>query len=147
MPRYKIDFRAMQKRSVDRAAALKIGGVYFLSSFYDKTGANVKVLARGQGGLVMVEVVEPIGEPGSFYAAGTIHQSVNASNLYANRADASHAAKFGPDPAAGARKLMSALTGLSTERIDAICKDAPSAKPMNAAQKAWATRRARKAGQ
>lgn len=71
-----------------RTEEIEIGGTYFLSSFYDKSGAMVKVLSKstklnscGWPSSVEVEVLEPINEKGSYYAVGSKH-TVNATNLY-----------------------------------------------------------------
>ena len=99
---------AKLKISTDRikaaTKALKIGGKYFLSSFYDKEGAWVKVIeattkinGAGWPSSVKVEVLEVVTErPNAsyqFYKVGAIH-TVNATNLYAKRENASHTAKW-----------------------------------------------------
>ena len=152
MPRYRIDKQAMRRKIEIATEAIEIGGSYFLSAFYDKDGATVLVRSKstkrnkaGWNSSVEVQILEPLGgEHNSvYYKAGNIH-TVNACNLYKNRADASHTAKFGAN-GEGALKLASALFGISTEKIAAICAKKAPAKTMNAAQKAWATRRARAA--
>jgi hypothetical protein len=95
-------------RIIAATEALVIGDTYFLSSFHDREGANVKVLSKstainscGWPSSVVVEVIEPIGyaetsyQATSSYAPGTLH-TVNATNLYKQRADASPQRKFAP---------------------------------------------------
>jgi hypothetical protein len=134
MSKYRLNLKAMKANSIARTAAIVIGGVYFLSSFPDQDGCTFKVLAKstktnsaGWPSSVTIEVTEPHGDDVNkpYYAPGTVH-SVNAANLYLNRADASHAAKFGTKPEEGTLKLMSILTGLSTERLATICDKAPA---------------------
>lgn len=93
------------KRIVTRTNALKVGGIYFLSSFYDRDGAMVKVVSKsteinsaGWPSKVIVESIEPITETENefqkrFYAPGTLH-SVNATNLYEERGMANHKVKY-----------------------------------------------------
>jgi hypothetical protein len=154
MTRYRINFEAMKAKSKAAIAAVEVGGVYFYSSFYDADGSLVKVLSKselGRGGRapsIECQVIEPLGRDladyqagRTYFAPGTIHD-IAATNLYKNRADASHAAKFGATPEAvkaSVAKLMSALTGVSTEKLATIC----NTKPPTPAQKAWATRKAR----
>lgn len=102
MARFRLNTRKMAERCKQRTAEIKVGGVYFLSSFYDKDGCLVKICSKstkensaGWPSSVTVEVVEPLGGDADkpYYAVGTIH-TVNASNLYERRALASHRAKF-----------------------------------------------------
>lgn len=88
----------MNERAKAATAPLTIGGTYFLSSFYDKDGAWVKIVAAstkkngvGWNSSVEVEVIEPVGDDRSkeWHAPGTKH-TVNATNLYVKREDASH---------------------------------------------------------
>lgn len=96
--------KAIKDQCKVKTAAIVLGDVYFLSSFHDQCGAFVKVLSKntklntcGWPSNVEVEVVENFNPDTPFavkhYAPGTKH-SVNASNLYKNREDASHRAKF-----------------------------------------------------
>lgn len=95
MPRFRFDLKTAKRNSIAKTNAIVIGGTYFLSSFYDKDGAMVKVLAKstatnsaGWPSSVTVQVIAPLGGEAEranlFYAAGAVH-SVNASNLYLNR--------------------------------------------------------------
>lgn len=72
-----------------RNAAIVVGAVYFLSDFYDKSGAMVRVTAKsddinaaGWPSKISYDVIETIGE--SRHYGGTC----NSANLYATRADA-----------------------------------------------------------
>ena len=115
--------RIDKQRIKDATNALKIGGTYFLSSFYDKEGAMVKVLEAttktnraGWPSSVKVEVLEVITDrPNAsyqFYKIGDIH-TVNATNLYTKREDASHTAKWkGKD----IEKTVRALLGAPAKR-------------------------------
>lgn len=83
-------------RIIAKTRAIVVGKTYFLSSFYDKTGAFVKVLSVstrinrcGWPSSVEVESVEPVSDTPdafnrTFYAPGMRH-TVNASNLYVTR--------------------------------------------------------------
>lgn len=88
-----------------RTDEIEIGKVYFLSSFYDKDGAFVKVLSKshklnnaGWPSSVEYEVVSRYGDSyphhEKFYAVGA-RGSCNASNLYEKREMASHEYRFG----------------------------------------------------
>jgi len=94
--------KAINESCKKKTNALVIGNKYFLSSFYDKDGAWVEVVSKstkpngvGWHSSVTVKVLEPVGDSNQygFYNPETIH-TVNASNLYINREDASHKAKF-----------------------------------------------------
>jgi hypothetical protein len=102
--RLRLDTRAMAEECKQKTDAIEVGARYFLSSFYDKEGAWVKVLGKshkvnraGWPSTVEVEVEEFVAEanvaPSSHYAPGKVI-TVNASNLYANRADSSHRAQY-----------------------------------------------------
>jgi len=158
MARYRLNMALAREKSRTTAKELEIGGTYFLSSFYEKDGAWVKVLsvdAKAKWPSATIEVLEPLGRDlehvqwaidrnlgPTFFSPGKVH-SVNPTNLYKNRDDASHAAKFGPDSKAASIKIMSALTGLDTKQIEDI-RDGKPLK-LTPAQKAWQTRRARQA--
>ena len=79
-------------RTSARTDEIKVGDVYFLSSFYDTDGAMVKVLAKshkinsaGWPSTVEYEVVERIGDANErLYAAGS-RGTCNATNLYDTR--------------------------------------------------------------
>jgi len=98
MSRLRLNVKAMAARSKARTAQIMVGNTYFLSSFYDKDGCMVRVHAKstkknsaGWPSTVTVVVLEPLGDDAgkSYYAVGTVH-TVNATNLYENRSDASH---------------------------------------------------------
>jgi hypothetical protein len=80
-----------------RTAEIKIGETYFLSSFYDKAGAMVRVDAKstklnsaGWPSTVSVTVLEEIGEnSGTFYRPGNVI-TCNATNLYERIEMANH---------------------------------------------------------
>jgi len=97
----RLNTRKMAARSKARTAQIVVGNTYFLSSFYDKDGCLVKVLEKstktnsaGWPSTVKVEVLCPLGSDAGkdYYAIGTVH-SVNATNLYEKRSDASHTRK------------------------------------------------------
>jgi len=84
----------INQEAIARTNAIEVGGTYFLSDFFDKAGATVKVLSKstkrntaGWNSSVEVEVTENLGADKKHYAKGTKH-SVNAGNLYQNREDA-----------------------------------------------------------
>ncbi len=86
----------------ERTRAMQIGATYFLSSFADKDGANVKVLSAttdtngaGWPSSVTVRVLEPVNQRAGyhFYDPGTIH-TVNATNLYETQHLAAHSHKY-----------------------------------------------------
>jgi hypothetical protein len=85
-----------------RTAEIKVGETYFLSSFYDKSGAMVRVEEKstllnkaGWPSSVTVTVLEEVGEnAGAFYRAGNTI-TCNATNLYEKRENASTSAKYG----------------------------------------------------
>lgn len=94
--------QATNLRIINRTNEIEVGKVYFLSSFYDKDGAFVKVLAKstkknlaGWPSSVRYEVIETVGEDRSaFYAKGKIG-TCNATNLYEQREKASAETKYG----------------------------------------------------
>jgi len=104
--KFKIDKKAIATMIEKRTAEIEIGGVYFLSSFYDKSGCYVRVLkkelnkdavgwVKGGAWETTVESIEEVGDnPGDFYAVGKIIV-VGAQNLYDKREDASAKAKWG----------------------------------------------------
>jgi hypothetical protein len=91
-----LNLKVTNLRIIARTKEIKIGQIYFLSSFYEKDGAMVEVLSKstklnscGWPSSVSVKVIEPLGSDVQkpFYATGTVH-SVNATNLYERREDA-----------------------------------------------------------
>lgn len=90
-----LDIRKTQAKVKARTAQIEIGKTYFLSGFYDQSGAYVKVLGKstktnsaGWNSSVEVEMlVEVGGIPGDFYKPGRV-ATVNACNLYERREDA-----------------------------------------------------------
>ena len=85
--------------------ALTIGGRYFLSSFYEKRGAWIRVIAKstktngaGWPSSVTYEVIEPVSDRDNsfhenYYVPGK--QGIcNATNLYKVREHASHYHKY-----------------------------------------------------
>mgnify|MGYP003656245238 CR=1 FL=1 len=93
----------MRQQIRDRTAEIVKGKIYWLSSFYDKDGAYVRVLdastitnSAGWPSTVLFEVVEPIGdcEDKEWYKQG-VQSICNATNLYENRNDSSHYSKYG----------------------------------------------------
>ena len=55
---------------------------------------STKINSAGWPSSVLVEVVEPINETGTYYAIGS-KRTVNATNLYEHREQASAAVKYG----------------------------------------------------
>lgn len=106
MKRVKLNVAKMRETVSHRTDEIKVGEVYFLSNFYDKDGAMVRVLSKskeknraGWNSTVTVEVVEPLFyDDDTFslkhYAKGTRH-TVNATNLYERRELASASRKWG----------------------------------------------------
>lgn len=84
-----VNVKKTQQRCIKRTAEIVIGDTYFLSSFYDKTGAVVKVIDKstaenscGWNSTVTVEVLHSIDD--AHYKPGKTH-TVNATNLYEQR--------------------------------------------------------------
>jgi hypothetical protein len=97
MRKVKFDMTALRKRVYQKHTEIKIGGTYFLSSFYDKEGATVKVLSTsrkqnrcGWNSSVNVEILDSNYH---YYKIGGTH-TVNATNLYENRHHASAEYKY-----------------------------------------------------
>lgn len=83
----------------NRTSEIVKGKIYWLSSFYEKDGAYVRVLdastktnKAGWPSTVLYEVVEPIGDCATkeWYKPKE-QRTCNATNLYENRSDSSHA--------------------------------------------------------
>jgi hypothetical protein len=90
----KFDTKKLARECIDRTKQIVIGNQYFLSAFYDKEGAIVKVIDKstkvnsaGWPSTVIVKVIEQVDTESSFYAVGK-ELSVNACNLYEHRIDA-----------------------------------------------------------
>jgi hypothetical protein len=88
-----LNVKKVQAKVKARTAQIIVGNTYFLSSFYDKEGAMVKVLKKstaingaGWASTVTVEVLAYVGDgpSSSYYTPGKI-TTVNASNLYERR--------------------------------------------------------------
>lgn len=106
MARVRLNTKKMHQVVDSRTDEIEVGKVYFLSNFYDKDGAMVRVLSKskdknraGWNSSVNVEVVEPLFyDDDTFllkhYAKGTKH-TVNATNLYETRELASASRKWG----------------------------------------------------
>jgi hypothetical protein len=86
----------------NRTAEIVKGEIYWLSSFYEKDGAYVRVLEAstktnhaGWPSTVLCEVVEPIGDCATReWYKPNVQRICNATNLYENRNDSSHASKY-----------------------------------------------------
>lgn len=95
--------KIIAKQCKEKTSKIVVGNVYFLSSFHDEEGCYVRVLSKsnkenlcGWPSSVEVQVIEGVNlrkDTEQFYAVGTKH-TVNASNLYTRKEDASHRAKF-----------------------------------------------------
>ena len=91
---------ALNNRIKNRNSQIKVGGIYFLSSFYDKDGVFVKILAKsdkvnrcGFPSTITYEVRELVGDANaSYYTIGKVG-TCNATNLYEERALANHSKK------------------------------------------------------
>jgi hypothetical protein len=113
---------ATAKRIIARTNEIKIGGRYFLSSFYDKDGAWVTVLSKstkinqaGWPSSVNIEVIASVGDHDSdYYKAGSKH-TVNATNLYEKQEHASPEYKYGKHDKA-AELSRSDVAGIKAER-------------------------------
>ena len=98
--RLAVDLKALRKKVSDCTDKIKVGETYFLSSFYDKEGAMVKVLKKskkknrlGFNSTITVEVIEPLDPTYQYYKVGAVH-TCNATNLYEKRELAGVAAQF-----------------------------------------------------
>ena len=99
-----IDIKAAKKICITKTNSIVIGDTYFLSNFYDVEGSFVKVLSKstkknacGWPSSVKVQIINTYNIPHhnkEYYAVGKV-LSVNATNLYKNREDASPAVKYG----------------------------------------------------
>lgn len=94
----KINIKQLNSKSKSRTAEIKINGMYFLSSFHDRSGAIVRVLDKstkrnraGFNSTVTVVVVESVDDP--YYKTGAVH-TCNATNLYESRELASPQNKY-----------------------------------------------------
>ena len=96
-----INRTATRRKIINRTNQIVVGKTYFLSSFYDKDGTWVKVLEKstkinsaGWPSSVSYKIIEPVGDcvNWEWHQAGRTG-TCNATNLYENRADASHSAK------------------------------------------------------
>ena len=96
-----INLKATRRKIIDRTNQIVVGKTYFLSSFYDKDGEYVTILDKstkinsmGWPSTVTYETIEPVGDcvDKAWHQPGRTG-TCNASNLYENRADASHTAK------------------------------------------------------
>lgn len=106
MKRVRLNVKNMRNKVAVATKSIEVGKVYFLSNFYDKDGAMVRVLSKsadknraGWNSSVNVEVIEPLFyDDDTFllqhYAKGTKH-TVNATNLYEKRELASASNKWG----------------------------------------------------
>jgi hypothetical protein len=90
--------KQLRKRVASRHSQIKVGSTYFLSNFYDKEGAMVKVLSKscatnraGWNSSVNVVVLD---SDYHYYVIGATH-TVNASNLYDLRSQASAEYRYG----------------------------------------------------
>ena len=97
-----VNRNATRQKIRGRTAEMVKGNTYWLSSFYDKDGVYVRVLdastktnSAGWPSTVLYEVVEPIGDcvGRAWYKPG-IQGTCNATNLYEDRSDSSHASKY-----------------------------------------------------
>ena len=91
----------LRQKIRNRTAEIVKGKIYWLSSFYEKDGAYVRVLdastktnSVGWPSTVLYEVVEPIGDCATEeWYKPNVQGTCNATNLYENRNDSSHASK------------------------------------------------------
>lgn len=91
----------LAQKSKARTAQIVVGKTYFLSQFFEKHGAMVKVLEvstkinrAGWPSSIKYQVTKKIGDKRSnFYSEGRIG-TCNACNLYEKREQASHKAIF-----------------------------------------------------
>lgn len=94
----KLNLSSLRQKVANRHQEIKIGATYFLSNFYDKEGATVRVVSKndrpnrcGWHSQVNVEILE---SDYHYYVIGTTH-TVNASNLYDLRYQASAQYRYG----------------------------------------------------
>jgi len=101
-----LTYQQAQFQMISATNKLVIGKTYFLSSFYERDGAFVRVLSKstaknsaGWPSSIEVEVIEPIGGNTTLlhFAPGTKH-IVNALNLYRERQDARPRPRFSRTP-------------------------------------------------
>lgn len=94
-----LNMKAMHKAVAVKHAAINVGQVYFLSNFYDKEGAMVRVVSKSnkvknKAGFYSIVNVEILESDYHYYKVGEMH-TVNASNLYERRELASASRKWG----------------------------------------------------
>lgn len=88
--------RKQERSTLKKEKHVEIGKKYFYSDFHDQSGAWVKAIRFDEESLVQVEVIEPVGDASrsDYWAPGKI-RTVNISNLYMYREEASPAFRFG----------------------------------------------------
>lgn len=94
-----LNMRALHKKVAEAHRKVVVGKTYFLSNFYDKEGATVRVVSksdkrRNKAGFFSIVNVEILESDYHYYKVGETH-TVNAANLYERREDASASKRWG----------------------------------------------------
>lgn len=93
----RFNMKALRAKVAKRHSEIQVGATYFLSNFYDKEGATVRVVSKsnkknrcGWNSIINVEILD---SDYHYYKIGETH-TVNATNLYDARFHASPDYKF-----------------------------------------------------
>jgi len=89
----RLNMKALHQKVAEAHNRIVVGQTYFLSNFYDKEGAMVRVVSksnrrRNKAGFFSIVNVEILESDYHYYKVGETH-TVNAANLYLRREDAS----------------------------------------------------------
>jgi hypothetical protein len=94
----RFDMKALKAKIAKRHSEIQVGATYFLSNFYDKDGATVRVVSKsnkknkcGWNSIINVEILD---SDYHYYKIGETH-TVNATNLYEQRHLASPEYRYG----------------------------------------------------
>lgn len=95
----RLNMRALHKKVAEAHNRIVVGNTYFLSNFYDKEGATVRVVSKSnrsknKAGFYSIVNVEILESDYHYYKVGETH-TVNAANLYERREDASASHRWG----------------------------------------------------
>ncbi|CAB4141312.1 hypothetical protein UFOVP410_151 [uncultured Caudovirales phage] len=89
----RLDMKTLHAKVAIAHNSIVVGKTYFLSNFYDKEGATVRVISKSskrknRAGFYSIVNAEILESDYHYYKVGEIH-TVNATNLYDKRSDAS----------------------------------------------------------
>ena len=95
----RLNMKALHQKVAEAHNRIVVGKTYFLSNFYDKEGATVRVVSKSnkrknKAGFYSIVNVEILDSDYHYYKVGETH-TVNAANLYERREDASPSRRWG----------------------------------------------------